>query len=250
MNEQEFANMFNHELKHWWYQGLQDLLGKFLSNSFMNYQSKSRQHPLLLLDAGCGTGGNTWIFKDQYKIISLDISLTALKFCQTRNLERLVQGSVDLLPFPDDTFDGIFTMDVLYHLNVTDTISALKEMSRVLKPGGILLIQLPAFERLKSAHDVAIHTRQRFHIKEVSNLLDESNFKVKFLTYRNFLLFPLIAISRILSRDKTSHNTSDVSETPILLNFILKSILKLENLWLERQKSLPIGLSIWGVVTK
>ncbi len=99
------------------------------------------------------------------------------------------------LPYADDTFDAVASLDVLYIQGVDDA-AALRELYRVLRPGGMLLLNLPAWEALRGAHDRAIRTRHRYHRPEVSRLLQEAGYRPEFLSYWNTALLPLVAAMR------------------------------------------------------
>ena len=87
---------------------------------------------------------------------------------------------------------------MLYHLNVGDDSAALEEIHRVLRPGGVALIRLPAFDWIRGAHDEVVHTRHRYTRDELSAKLEDAGFRLEHATYANFLLFPLAPAKRYL----------------------------------------------------
>jgi SAM-dependent methyltransferase len=204
---------------------------------------------LRILDAGCGTGGNlAWLerFGTAYGV---DLSALAVEFCTRRDLRTVSRASVLDLPYPDATFDLVNSFDVIYHLQVADDVAALKEMRRVLKPGGHLYVRVPALEPLRSAHDTAVHTRQRYTVPELREKVARAGLTVVRATYANSLLFPAAAASRLLARVRGEDGVhggedvqSDVHPVPAIVNALFGAALRTEASILARV-DLPIGLS-------
>src|SRR5687768_8886988 len=150
----------------WWYTGMRRI-GEALLDGRL-------QPGLRILDAGAGTGGNLrWLgrFGAAYGI---DLSPEATRFCQARQLSTVARASVTDLPYPDSTFDLVTSFDVIYHLGVADDVAALRETARVLKPGGTLLVRVPALDALRSEHDAAVHTRQRYTLRELKEKVERA----------------------------------------------------------------------------
>lgn len=246
MEKEEYKIIYNIEHNYWWYVGLRKLVFASLDRFIQNKRNS------MLLDAGCGTGSILGTCNG-YSTYGIDISEEALKFCRLRNLKNILKGSICSLPFKDNTFNIIISLDVLYHLQVSDDLKTLKEMYRVTAQNGILLLNLPAYDFLKSMHDKMIHTRQRYTLRDLRDKVEKAGFSIEIITYRNTLLFPLIALMRIvkkyLSPDKRKIE-SDVKPLPVLINKLLQYILLLENRLIIGGLSLPFGLSIFCVARK
>ena len=135
MNPAEYEIMYRLEERHWYFRGKRRIVRRLL-------QPHLGPRPLMILDAGCGTGGILAELGELGIVTALDPVHEAAGFCAGRGVERLVQGSVVQLPFPDGTFDLVTSLDVIEH--VEDDGAALEEMRRVLKPGGLLLLTVPA----------------------------------------------------------------------------------------------------------
>jgi SAM-dependent methyltransferase len=149
------------------------------------------------------------------------------------------------LPFADDSFDLVTSFDVLYHRAVPDEAPALAEARRVLRPGGRLLIRLPAYEWLRSRHDRHVHTRRRYTASEVRSLLESAGFFVERCSYVLSLLFPLPATARLLERLTPDRGDESAMEMPARpLNAVLRAPMAVEAAWLSLGGSLPFGLSI------
>lgn len=153
------------------------------------------------------------------------------------------------LPYADDTFDAVASLDVLYIQGVDDA-AALRELYRVLRPGGMLLLNLPAWEALRGAHDRAIRTRHRYRRPEVSRLLQEAGYRPEFLSYWNTVLLPLVAAMRWASRfSSPAQAVSDFRPLPAWLDALLKAIIRTEVRCLSRF-TLSLGASIFAVARK
>jgi SAM-dependent methyltransferase len=137
---------------------------------------------------------------------------------------------------------------VIYHAWVTDDRAAVREMARVLRPGGLLLLRVPALKMLWGAHDRAVHSRHRYTRREVGALLRGEGLQVVRLTYGNSLLFPVLALRRGLDR-LTGRQGSDVGFLPAPLEWTFRKLLETEAL-LVRGLSLPIGASVFALARK
>ena len=122
----------------------------------------------------------------------------------------------------------VTSFDVLYHLNVDDDRAALDEIHRVLRPGGIALIRLPAFDWIRGAHDEVVHTRHRYTRDELSGKLEDAGFRLEHATYANFLLFPMAPAKRYLERRQGSREATDLWRPPGPINRLLADLLSLE----------------------
>jgi len=246
MEKKEYEIMFYLEEEHWWYAGLRSLV-----THFIELERHSRPE-LMILDAGCGTGMllQAWA---NYEPIGFDYSAEALTYCRRRNLRRLLQASVNCIPFDSDTFDLVVSLDVIYHAGVTDDYGALLEFYRVLQRGGLLILNLAAFNILKSSHDKAIHTSRRYTARHLRELLRTAGLKIELLTYRNTVLFPVLASVRLLKRlfsGETLQVKSDLNLPGKITNNFLKKIILFENKLIQAGHHFPIGLSIFCIARK
>jgi SAM-dependent methyltransferase len=225
-----------------YYIGLHRLLETQLLSNF-------NQSTLSVLDAGCGTGGFIKRLKVRYPkwtFTGLDYSAVACDLARQRTAETIVQGSILELPFADQSFDAVVTADVLYHL--PDDSVALKEIYRVLKPGGIIVMNLPAHRWLWSYHDVAVAGLRRYTRREVKQKLVAVGFKVNFCTHWNTLLLPLIILKRkVMAAPKEG---SDVKTYSPLLEWFCGILLSIERAALSLGIRLPLGSSVLAVARK
>ncbi len=240
MERVEYEVMAAVETRHWWYGGMRDIAAALLDPLY------ARRQDLRILDAGCGTGGNALFLQRYGQVVGLDLAAEALEPGASRMCGQCLRGSVVSLPFSAASFDLVTSFDVLYHRGVTDEVAALREAWRVLRPGGRLLLRLPAYEFLRSKHDRAVHTRRRYTAHEVLSLLRSAGFIVEYCSYINSLLFPLALTQRLLEKVVPSleQQQSDMTLPPAAINQILRWPLALEAAWVRLKGRFPVGLSI------
>jgi ubiquinone/menaquinone biosynthesis C-methylase UbiE len=234
--------MYEVEDSHWWYRGLREIIHRFLSNEKLTENCK-------ILDVGCGTGRNSTLLQDFGTVVGLDVSPTAIQFSKQRGHKNVLVGNASNLPFNSSHFDVVCMMDVLYHRAVPDKLAPLKEIHRVLKKDGILLINVPAYQWLTSSHDLAIHTDKRFKSNELAQLLNDAELSVERLSYWNTFLFPLIATIRTIKKFSKAKSSDLENHKPGPLSPAFLGILKLEAKLIQ-SISLPFGLSIFAVGKK
>jgi ubiquinone/menaquinone biosynthesis C-methylase UbiE len=246
MQAEEYENIFKQEEAHWWYRSMRDLVCRILKRFAMLKDSSA-----IILDAGCGTGGTLRSLKKKFPrliLIGIDYSPIALNYC--RNGFSLLRASVDSLPFDKESIDAVVCLDVLYHLNVSNDLKALREMNRILKRGGYVFIHLPAFEFLRGRHDKVVLTRERYTIEKLRGRMQGAGFKIIRCSYRHMFLFPFIYGKRIMeNRFFKGAEGSDLKPLPSLLNNVLKFVSYSENRMLE-YFNLPFGSSVLCLARK
>jgi ubiquinone/menaquinone biosynthesis C-methylase UbiE len=245
MEPQEYGLMFDVERAHWWYLGMEKITRAILNQWF------PRGANARILDAGCGTGAAMSTYLADYgNVTGIDFSPLALNFCRKRNLTSLGLASVSNIPFPPESFDLVTSFDVLYEQAVPSDFAALTEFFRVLRPGGFVLLRLPAYNWLRGQHDLTIHTARRYTAPQLKRLLIDSGFQTCRVGYANSFLFPLAAAKRLLERLKPSASaTSDLSLNVGMLNGLFKHILASEAFFISRT-GLPFGLSVIALARK
>jgi SAM-dependent methyltransferase len=247
MQPEEYGLIYQVEQRHWWYLGMADISRSLLSSVY------PLGAKLRILDAGCGTGGALTFLQEYGWPVGVDLARLALEYAETRrrNAEHngeLAQASVTALPFANAAFDLITSFDVLYHLGVKDDEDALWEFRRVLRPGGHVLLRLPALEWLRGGHDVVVHTRQRYRRDEVRAKLERSGFVVENLSYANTWLLPFVAARRLRGHDN-GRSRSDLSGGPPRFNSLLRTVLRSEAPFV-RTVGLPLGSSLFALARK
>ncbi|MDI6874874.1 methyltransferase domain-containing protein [Candidatus Solincola sp.] len=247
MKKEEYEALYRLEDTHWWYLGHRSLYARLL-DAHCPEAARGR-----VLDAGCGTGGLTAWLRNRYRprrLVALDASEAALMRCGERGLEELLCCSVEYLPFPDASFDLVLSLNVIYHREVKDDLAALREMGRVLAPGGYLLLNLPALPFLRGGHDLAVGGARRYTRSRLLEMLEAAELRLIKATYFVFFLLPVIAVRRLLTRGLPEEEAaSDLFLPPPPLNRALARLLELEAR-MASWTGLPLGSSLTALARK
>ena len=241
MQPNEYGTMFRVEETHWWYRALHRLIFQTLEAELPDWRDKA------ILDAGCGTGAILERLGSPQRNVGIDLAPEAISFCRERGLNNVRQGDICALPFADASFDAVISSSVLYHGWVTDVATAVGEMHRVLRPGGLLLINVPAFRFLHSAHDDAVMTARRFRKPEIRKVLRDQNFTISRLTYWTSLLFPFAVAARTLGVSQMGRDF-ETSESSFLQRAFAQTMAV--ELRLLRTVSFPFGVALLAVARK
>ena len=245
MEPEEYSLIADVEGHHWWHKGLRNRVIAELKG--LVYEG------IFILDAGCGTGGTVASFRACFPsatVVGVDFSPIALLHAKKKAGGQLTLGNVNTLPFADASFDIITALDVIYHAEI-DEDHAFKEFMRIIKPGGKLLVNVPAYEWLRSDHDVVVHTARRYTVGKLRAKACEAGFGIVGCGYRNSLLFPLMVMQRITRRIwKSSSPKSAVIQHWGPVNVLLSIVLALENLLLSRGLKFWAGGSVFAVLKK
>ena len=241
-------NRYSLEDNHWFYRGIRAIL----KNSFEKLlKNNSVNTPIKILDIGCGSGANLFWLQEYGAVYGIDISELAIDCAKKRELKNLTISSAEELPYEDNYFDFVFSVQVFCNIS-EDDLKAWKEAYRVLKPGGYFISLLPACSLLFSNHDLASGSYRRYDVKDILKASDESGFEICRITFYNFLLFPLAAgfrlIPKMLNRGNLVAET-DLRKVNTVVNYILTNIMFLEVL-LSNLVSYPYGLSIFSIHQK
>ncbi|HSH37908.1 MAG TPA: class I SAM-dependent methyltransferase [Chthoniobacterales bacterium] len=245
MSVAEIDTMRSVEDDLWWYRGLRRHV----------VDSIDPPHPAFkLLDAGCGTGGMLSYVRARFPeaaLTGLDFGERALELTRQRNLgAELVQGSTDQLPFADAAFAVVLSLDVIV-LHGIDDQQALRDMHRVLRPGGQLIMNVAAFDFLRGSHDAATNMARRYTRPRLARLFENAGFQSHRMSYWNMSLMPAVAAVRWASRRRAQKPgvRSDLKPMWQPLNAALAAITRAE-LRASRAVPLPFGTSLFAVAWK
>ncbi len=244
MHPDEYRVMFETEDNYWWYRGLRTLVHTVLA--------RYAPRQVAILDAGCGTGANLQLMQSYGRAIGIDLSQQAIEFCRARGIpnDRAFQASLTDLPFCPGEFDLVLSFDVI--CNIPDDAQALAEIARVLRPGGRLITQLPAYQWLWSTHDVAVGHQRRYSARELRGKVTKAGLVVERMTHTNALLLPISVTSRLVRRGGLGNGSvhSDLT-TPVpgWLNRILSGIATAE-MQAVSHIDFPVGLSVLVIAVK
>lgn len=243
MEREQYALMDALEGDLWWYRALHADLHDALA-------ALALPRDAAVLDAGCGTGGLLRGLERTapgWTLVGVEREPVALALARRKTRATLVHGSIDALPFPPDRFHAIVSADVLYHAGV-DEPAALAECLRCLRPGGRLVLNLPAYEWMRSGHDAHVHGARRYRASGLRRRLAAAGFVDLRVGYRNSLLFPLMAAHRLTSGRRAA--ASDVRPLPRWLDALLFGATRVERTLRRASLRLPLGGSVFAVAAK
>jgi len=230
-----YERMAAHDTTHWWYRARREILSDYLTR-FGDIPEGAR-----ILEIGCGTGHNLPMLAQFGEIDAIEIDETAAAKASER-LGKKVGSS----PLPElegvqpGSYDLVAVLDVVEH--VEDDVAALKAIATALKPGGKILITVPAHQWMWSAHDVVNHHKRRYSKGTLTGALGKAGLKWRKLRWFNSLLFPVAVAARFAGK-LMGKDDSDDSPPPKPLNSAFETIFGLERHLLGRVP-MPPGLSI------
>ncbi len=236
MQAHTYAIMREVEDQHWWYVGRRRIIASWVE-SVCREIGKRRPR---VLDVGCGTGANLQMLAEFGVAEGVDVSAEALDFCRARGLEAVRQGAAESLPYEDAQFDLVTGLDVVEHLD--DDVAGLREMFRVLRPGGRALLFVPAFMFLWGVQDDVSHHRRRYTLAELKEKLSAAGLMVERASYANITFFAPILFGRFIMRVTGLRPASENNINIGALNGLLGHVLGAERWWLRRM-SFPFGVS-------
>ncbi|MEK9148651.1 MAG: class I SAM-dependent methyltransferase, partial [Candidatus Desantisbacteria bacterium] len=182
-------------------------------------------------------------------VMGCDISEIALELCSKRKV-AVFHADLNTADLGIERYDVITSIDVLYHQKIQNDSEVLSRFHRALKPGGILILNLPAYNFLKSRHDLAVHTRERYTKSVMMEKLKETGLGVEKATYRIGFLFPIIALYRFMQHSDKDKPVSDVNMPPKVINSTVLALNRMENWFIEKISSIPFGTSLFIVARK
>lgn len=239
MKADEYEKMYLAEKRFWWFVG-KGLLVREWAGRYLPGQGS-------FLDLGCGTGAGLERLSDLGTWAGADPAAEAVRFCSLRGQSRLVRAGAERLPFGEDSFDGIVALDLLEHLE--DDRAAVAEAFRVLRPGGVLLVTVPAHPWLWGSHDLAMGHVRRYDNKSMRALLQGAGFTIIRATHFMGLLFPLMVLGKLWQKVLGDPERTVTYSWPAAANWALVSILKIEAGWVGKH-SMPAGTTLVAAARK
>ncbi len=238
-----------HELEkgHWWFRARKEILEDLLQRDIL---PRLRENPKIL-NAGAATGVSSLMLSEYGALTSLELDQSSCDFMKEEYDLDVVCSGLEKTPFPDKHFDLICAFDVIEHIK--DHEQSVKEMKRILKPGGKIFLTVPAFQFLWSDHDEINHHFRRYTLKNIRALIKKEELEIQRSSYFNTILFPPIALTRILGKIrpyKTLKSDFERYNTDGIGNKILFGIFRLEKKMFRFISGFPFGVSIFLIVDK
>jgi trans-aconitate methyltransferase len=255
MNPGEYEALNNAEEHHAWFIGMRDAISRILCSPRFALPPAPR-----ILDAGCGTGANLRMLDALLRpslLAGFDRSTAALSVARTKVPHALLW--IDDLCDPAAAcapLDLVISTDVVCLTGIERARPGLERLVAQMRPGGLLMLNLPSFEWLRSEHDAATHIRERYVASDIERLLGDLGLSVEVLSYRVCLMFPAVVAQRLARRAgarrrPVSETRSDMHHIPSRVpNAILRATLTLENRALAAGFRWPWGSSVFAVGRK
>ena len=240
MEREVYEAMAEHDERHWWYRARRQVVAELIRRKV------SLPEGARLLEIGCGTGHNLTMLGEFGSVDALEVDPIARGMAEKRLGRTVLSSPLPALDgLPDDTYDMVAALDVVEH--IPDDTAALEGIARVLKPGGKLLMTVPAHQWMWSAHDVVNHHQRRYSKGGFKRLVDKSPLQLDSIGYLNSLLFPLAMAQRLGSKI-TGKEDANLAPPAEPINQVLEWVFALERRVIGRVP-LPPGLSLFAVAS-
>jgi ubiquinone/menaquinone biosynthesis C-methylase UbiE len=241
VEEAEFQAMMDGNDRHWWYRGRRRIVNAVLDRLDI-------QEGVELLDAGCGSGRQLDELARYGGAHGIEVNPLGVAASRKRGHDVHL-AHIEQMPFPDENFDVATCLDVIEH--TPDDIRSLIELRRVTKPGGALIVTVPAYQSLWSRHDVVNRHFRRYRRSTLRDAAEQAGWRVAFDTYFNsFYLAPAGLMRLALRAAPEAQQRSELALTPSSLDTLLELPLRVEAALIRRGASLPAGLSLLAVLRR
>jgi SAM-dependent methyltransferase len=228
------------EDRHWWYRGRREVIERVIDGLELPPGAP-------MLDAGCGSGRNMVELARRGPVTGIELSDTSIDLAREREAGEVIAGSVLEMPFESGRFQLAVCLDVIEHLE--DDLGALRELRRVVAPGGSLLVTVPAYQWLWSGHDEVNHHHRRYTQRSLRRVAEQAGWQQVRSTHFNSLLLPVAILLRVLDRfsRKTTESSLDLWVPPHPFNWLLERPMRLEAAVIGHGGRIPVGLSLLAV---
>lgn len=240
MDSREYEAMLALDERHWWYRGRRAVLGAVLDG--LDLPPGAR-----ILDAGCGSGRTLDELARRGEVCGIELNPLGVRAARERGHD-VQEAPVEEIPHEDGSFDLVTCLDVIEHTD--DDVAALRELGRVARPGGRLIVTVPAHPRLWSLHDEVNGHRRRYTSRSLETAAVTAGWLIQRRTGFNVAYLPLAALVRIGRRRASDASSSELNLTPPRLDAALELPLRAEAALIRRGHDLPTGLSLLAVLRK
>ena len=236
MQPHHYPILYQVEETHWWYVGRRRIIQSLVEKIRPTLNNANPR----ILDVGCGTGANLKMLAAHGRAEGVDISPQAVEFCHERGLESVKLGAIEQLPYENDSFELVTALDVVEHLD--DDVAGLREMRRVLRHDGRLLLFVPAFMFLWGVQDDVSNHRRRYTLPRLVNAVEEAGFSVEWASYANISFFLPVLVVRSVMRCFGLRATTEYGINISMMNGPFSRLFAAERFILSRGK-FPFGVS-------
>ncbi len=234
MQSHHYPILYQVEDTHWWYVGRRRIIQSLVEK--ISTKLKTQR----ILDVGCGTGANLKMLAAYGKAEGVDISPQAVDFCHERGLNSVKLGAIEQLPYESDSFELVTALDVIEHLD--DDIAGLREMRRVLRRDGRILVFVPAFMFLWGVQDDVSNHRRRYTLPSLLKAVEEAGFRVEWSSYANISFFLPVLVVRSVMRWLGLRADTEYGINISLMNGPFSALFAAERLVFKHGR-LPFGVS-------
>ena len=236
MQSHHYPILYQVEETHWWYLGRRRIIQSLVEKIRMTLPNAKPK----ILDVGCGTGANLKMLAAYGSAEGVDISPQAVDFCRERGLDSVKLGAIEHLPYESGSFELVTALDVVEHLD--DDVAGLREMRRVLRRDGRVLLFVPAFMFLWGVQDDVSNHRRRYTLPSLLQAVEAAGFAVEWASYANISFFLPVLVVRSMMRWLGLRAATEYGINISLLNGPFSSLFAAERFVLERGK-IPFGVS-------
>jgi len=234
MQSHHYPILYQVEDTHWWYVGRRRIIQSLVEKISTKLKTER------ILDVGCGTGANLKMLAAYGKAEGVDISPQAVDFCHERGLDSVKLGAIEQLPYESDSFELVTALDVIEHLD--DDIAGLREMRRVLRRQGRILVFVPAFMFLWGVQDDVSNHRRRYTLPRLLKAVEEAGFAIEWSSYANISFFLPVLVVRSVMRWLGLRADTEYGINISLMNGPFSSLFAAERLVFKHGR-LPFGVS-------
>lgn len=234
MQSHHYPILYQVEDTHWWYVGRRRIIRSLAEKICAKLNNPK------ILDVGCGTGANLKMLADYGAAEGVDISPQAVEFCRERGLDSVKLGAAEQLPYEDDSFHLVTALDVIEHLD--DDVAGLREIRRVLRPDGHVLLFVPAFMFLWGVQDDVSNHRRRYTLPSLVKAVEEAGFEVEWSNYANISFFLPVLLVRSVMRWLDLRASTEYGINISVMNGPFSQLFAAERFILERGR-IPFGVS-------
>jgi ubiquinone/menaquinone biosynthesis C-methylase UbiE len=230
------------EQSHFWFRGFRWFVQPEVRTALAG------RHAPVIIDCGCGTGANVAWLQAYGKTYGFDLTWNGLALGHAMGRHRMARASISAIPFPDACADLATSFDVFQCLPDPVEHQAIREMWRILKPGGALVLNVAALDVLRGKHATLSEEVRRYTPKRLRQVVEGAGFEIQRLSFVNFSLFPVMLPVRVAQRwssggSDVPSGEFDIGVPPAPINALLSGVVWMEAAAL-RAMNMPIGSSI------